>query len=151
MKNKNSAKILSAKLTISRISSNEPPFEYIRLYLGDGASHLTFATIDINFEEWGRAIAGLPNQDCEAEYRQDTRFGLYREYKEEKIILPDNMPTRLSELAGQTMDKLLLPLEIDGWKGQRDDFFNMNKHFVHDYQKFAKVGFVRYVERSADD
>ena len=139
---------IKGRLSISRITSNEPRGGWIRITLEDGSSSVQFAEVDIDFKQFGQAISGMSGQLCDIELRQLDLVGKKMEHKFELVPVPITLDKKDKKLI-KLIETIFAPYEIDGWVARRDDIFNYHNYrgshsSLNDYDSY-EVSFTRYI------
>lgn len=129
---------MKGKLTISRWSSNKPPFTGISIEVTDETSGTQFLSVQLTPEALGLAITGMSRQDCEFDLRAQN-VGKIRETKTEVIPFKATDYKKREEEAKAT----LIPYEVEGWEGSWRDLCNHHRS-AGNYS--YRVSFTRFVE-----
>jgi hypothetical protein len=111
---------MKAKITISRPTSNRPPYTYISINIQDDSSGIHIINVQMSLEDFAHAITGLGNVDCEIHNLTNNigfaRIGKIREYKEVFVYEPDYKLTILEKqllVEKAVRDSGYL---VDGWE-----------------------------------
>jgi hypothetical protein len=128
------SKKLPAKLSVSRFQSNTRD-NGVHIRVIDAKSHTCVLELEISVEEFGHAVLGLSERECEATWKIEN-LGLVYEHKTEFVPIKKNV----------SKEKALAKFEVDGWKGRIDDYGNYHKHAKRNGVEGFDVVFTRYVE-----
>lgn len=133
---------LKGRISIHRFQSNIPPHHGIGIQVEDEDSGVRFLEIEMNAEQFGNAITGQGNTECEFELRGTQYVGMISQNKTELIPLGDK--EYIVKSAARKAE-LLAPYEVDGWKGRERDL--ENHHNYDNKTNSIRVSFDRFVER----
>lgn len=129
------------KISISRYTSNQPPYRGISISIEDELSGVHFLEVELTSEQLGDAITGQGSVDCNFKLGGLEYIGMKRENKEEWIeikkgefIIQDH----------KRQEELLAPYEVDGWMAHQRDL--ENHHNFNQKKNAIRVSFVRYVK-----
>lgn len=129
---------MKGRVTIGRFTGSS---EGVRIEFTDESSRVRFATATLTVEDFGRAITGLGEIDCEIETRNLHLVGTMAENKTEVIKV--ERPFGSSELFDR-LKTAVSNLEVDGWKHRESDLKNH-----HNYKSDGiHVTFFRHVRKA---
>ena len=127
------------KLTISSPRSSSRADGWVSITLVDESSGREILEVDLEYDEFGKALTGLSYRPCEFEVSSLDLIGKNLETKEE-IITYNRDFDRKNDLPARK--KALKPFEVDGWQGSPDDLGNWHNSKGNGQWR---VGFRRYV------
>jgi hypothetical protein len=111
------------RLTISRVSGGRRKDE-IHIELLDYISGVVFVTALVPLEGFARALTAQGYVPCELEFRGLDRIGMKAENKTEVLTCNHR---RTSREYKDEIEAAICALEVDGWKGDRNDAKNHHR------------------------
>jgi len=134
--NKKSEEKFVGQLSINRVSGFQ---DYVCIRVTDKLSGHDFLELDVDFEEFAKAVTGFSLQKCVFKLRSMNTVGKKREIKHEIVQRPTKYD---SQARDDEINGILAPYEIDGWVGSRYDITN---HHNWTGDNKVRVCFRRYV------
>jgi hypothetical protein len=134
------------RLQISRTMSNRGP-DVMSIEVVDDSSGVHFLRIDLTPHDLMCALTGRVTS-IEMEIRGAHLIGTISEHKTELVKWKaysqktDDRKGLDDHERSPSVDKILAPFEIDGWRGSSSDLFNGHRS----EGEFQRVGFHRYVD-----
>ena len=109
-------KTIKGRLTIARCSDDT-----VMIRLDDDAAGVTAVEIALSLLGYANAITNRGNVPCAFEFNDSGLVGTVREYKTEKVFVPECWEASSKESVALVA---LAPLEVDGWVGRHSDTLN---------------------------
>lgn len=134
---------LKGNISIGRYTNSGDP-DPVHIEIEDDLSSVTFISVRMTIEDFGKAFLGQGLIPCTFELRALNKVGKKIESKFELVEL-DYTNRKLSE---EAIDSIIKPYEVDGWIAHRDDLSNWHNF---DYKtKKCRVLFRRWVDVKQD-
>ncbi len=133
---------LPGKISIGRPSGDG--CDYISIYMTDESSGVRFVEVRVPYAGFAQALTGMGYVDCSFETRGTHLIGSTFEHKE--MVIPHTASYRLDRNDTAKLDALLVPYEIEGWKGDRSDLVNGHRSSPEG----QRVNFRRYVNAKGE-
>jgi hypothetical protein len=135
-------KTLRANLSLNR-PINSSGEKWIVVEIGDESSGCYAVTVKVSLENFAEALMGRSEVDCEMNFNDSGVIGKLHQHKEEIVPVPEGFGYN------QKKDKaaiaaVLAPFEVDGWKGRKEDLFNITHRSAGNNK--MRVVFTRYVD-----
>lgn len=120
--------------------------DIVQITIEDSLSGIEFVRLEMNAEEFARAMFGSSNRECVFELNGLHHVGKKYEYK--TVYIPNDEVFAKDVVRNDVASgrKFLEPYEDDDWTGNVTDLFNFHNRVVKDGEKVIKVHFGRYVE-----
>jgi len=137
-------KTLQGDISIGRVHSNIEK-DFIEITLTDKNSHCHVVKVKVSLEAFAKAITGLYGQECSFDFYDSGMVGKYKEYKKEKVLLP-NFKYGVDD---DTVKAALVKYDIDGWKSSVYDaknHKNIIKYGDNGEPNVCSIGFTRYMD-----
>lgn len=117
-------KTRKGKLTISRPQRSDGKAT-VEINLVDASSTCEAVSIIVHVDVFAEALMGMGYQPCEYEFNDSGVIGKTREWKTEKVTVPECSwePKKFEPIIRKAFE----PFEVDGWKGRIEDARNHHK------------------------
>jgi len=138
---------IKTRLGLSRVGMGKDTV--MRFEIEDSTSGTRIADISIDMEQFAFLVSGLHGIEADCELYSLENVGKVYEHKVVNIDAPTDMPRKVDDDV-ESIEDLLSPYEVDGWKANVSDLFNHHKRDARGEgdlrQHFYKVGFGRFVD-----
>lgn len=132
---------MKGNIRLSRVTSNQEPYNYASITIEDEISGIEFLKIDMCFEELGKFVAGTTGE-MNFQTRGINNIGKTRETKRETIPIPENFFGQFTDIEAK---ELIKSYEVDGWVGSTYDLNNQRKTVKENGKTGRLVSFTRYI------
>lgn len=140
---------LKGQISIVRQSGSGEDRSLVAIEVTDGLSGCRLLDVEMNFEDFGKALLGQGFMPCEFDFYEKCPIGKQHQHKQEEVFVPRH-DYREREAVSAVAVK---PYEVDGWKGRISDCTNHhNRVRINEVGPNGEAGewqtvtFHRYVE-----
>lgn len=131
-------KELKGKLSIAAVHGGSS--DHIRIEISDPISGCPVVILEVQPEQFARAVTGLADQDCQMTVYDGLPIGYKREHQKERVSIPGN-PTK------DQIREAVSQYEVDGWLGRDEDCENHHKfQGHHNNLRVYEVIFIRHID-----
>jgi hypothetical protein len=136
---------MDGRLTISKVHSNQEPYEWMRIQVQDATSDTTFLTVEVSLLEFMKTLTGSSERACTFELRAQQVGKVY----EHKVEFVPHQGGGVDYKARAAV--ALEPFEVEGWKGRVSDYGNHHRYETRNGITGFNVLFTRYVKKEQAD